>query len=110
MAPHLTPTRFEVDINAPRVREIVKQNAPIFKAAMDGLIEACQIPGATEEENVALVLRSAVAYASGVCKTFHVSPDQFKELMYLFNDARITDHRFNRVRIPKPPSAKPDLS
>lgn len=95
--------RFTVDIDSPRVREITTMNAPIFKQAMNGMVEACQVPGEDAETNVALVLRSAVAYASGICHTFNVSHDEFRELMALFTDAKIgiKESGYDRVRFPK---------
>lgn len=92
----------EVDINSAAVQAAVKEHGEIFARAMSGMVEACQLPGADQELNVALILRSAVAYASGICKTFHVRPEQFSELMHQFGDFKIeivpTSHR---VRIPK---------
>lgn len=81
--------KVDIDINSPRVRELVKQNTAVFQQCMNGMVEACQIPEATKDENVALVLRSAVAYASGICKTFNVRPEAFAELMHLFDDVKI---------------------
>lgn len=92
----------EVDINSAAVQECVKLHGEIFTRAMNGMVEACQVPGADTEVNLALILRSAVAYASGISKTLHVRPEQFAELMHSFGDFKIevvpTSHR---VRIPK---------
>jgi hypothetical protein len=50
---------------------------------------ASQLPTATEEENAALLLRGAAAYASGICRTFNVRPETFAEMMKLFEDRKI---------------------
>ncbi len=81
--------RFEADIDSPRVRELVMENAAVFQQSMNAMFGASQLPTATEEENAALLLRGAAAYAAGICKSFHVSPETFAEMMRLFEDRKI---------------------
>jgi hypothetical protein len=81
--------RFEIDIDSPRVRELVTENAAVFQQSMNAMFGASQLPGATQEENIALLLRGAVAYAAGICKTFHVKPETFAEMMHLFEERGI---------------------
>lgn len=79
----------EVDIDSPRVREFVKQNTEVFKAAMNGMVAACEMPDASKEELSGLILRSAVAYACGICDTYNVSPETFARLMHFFDEVKI---------------------
>lgn len=92
----------DVDINSAAVQECIKVHGEIFTRAMSAMVEACQVPGADTETNLALILRSAVAYASGIAKTLHVRPEQFAELMHGFGDFKIevvpTSHK---IRFPK---------
>jgi hypothetical protein len=88
--------KFDVDIDSPRVRELVTENAAVFTQAMNAMVGASQLPTATEEENVALLLRGTVAYAAGICKTFNVKPETFADMMHLFEDAKINSRRIRR--------------
>lgn len=80
-----------VSIDSPRIRQLVHENITTFSAAMNGLANACSVPGATDDEQAGLIIRSAVAYAAGICDSYNISPDQFKELLVLFCDIKI-DH------------------
>jgi len=92
----------DVDINSAEVQEAIKAHGEIFTAAMNGMVEACQVPGAKTETNLALILRSAVAYAAGICATLHVRPEQFAELMHGFGDFKIqVVPTSQKIRFPK---------
>src|SRR5262245_23496880 len=93
--------RIEVDIDSPKVRAFVQANAEVFRLAMTGIVEAAQDPEATQEENVALLMRATVAFAAGICKQFHISPDDFADLMRFFDEIKIVQPDSHRVRIPK---------
>lgn len=90
-----------IDIDHPKVRAFVEANTEVFRLAMNGMVEAAQDPEADVEQNIALLVRATVAYASGICKTFHISPEAFAELMHFFDDVKIAAPDHHRIRIPK---------
>lgn len=82
--------RTDINIDSPEIRAFVAANQDVFRAAMNGLVEAAQNPEASsKEENIGCLLRATVAFAYGVCKTFSITPEAFAELMHFFDDAKI---------------------
>lgn len=91
--------RIEVDIDSPKIRAFVLANTEVFRLAMNGLVEAAQDPEATQEENIALLLRATVAFAAGITKQFGISPEEFADLLHFFDEVKIATPE--RIRIPK---------
>lgn len=88
-----------VDIDSPHVRAFVLRNTEVFKLAMNGMVEAAQDPEATQEENIALLLRATTAFTAGIIKQFGISPEEFADLLHFFDEVKIAAPP--RVRIPK---------
>ena len=98
----MTRHKIEVNFDSPKIRAFVQANTEIFRLAMNGMVEAAQDPEATQEENIALLLRATVAYAHGVCKTFGIEPEDFANLMRFFDEVKIAAPNHTRVRFQKP--------
>lgn len=93
-----------VDIDSPSIRAFVTANTEVFKLAMNGMVEAAQNPEASQDENIALLLRATCAFASGICKQFNIKPEDFAELMHFFDDVKIAAPEHTRIKFPKNPS------
>lgn len=88
-----------VDIDSPHVRAFVLRNTEVFKLAMNGMVEAAQDPEATQEQNIALLLRATTAFCAGIIKQFGISPEEFADLLHFFDEVKIAVPP--RVKIPK---------